>query len=305
MERRVRSIVTGNRGKGHAVIREYFRRGYRMLLPLLYSRANFKLFLKTSFTDLDLRVRQLAASTDYFGSSVRPIPIQAPFGRSMLVIAPHQDDEIIGCGGALALQVQARAPALVVILTDGAEGHEELGFSRAALTALRNQESLRAAEAGGLEPPRFLSHADLTAEASQAAAEIRAILSERSVDAVFIPFFLDGHPDHRTANVILADALKGVGENVRIFGYEVWGLCVPNVILVIDQVIEQKLKMLSCFEFANKAVDYVNSTEGLNMYHSRMLGAGACKYAERFFEIPKREYIELMENMRTIKSTAR
>ena len=284
------------------MIRELFRTSYRALLPLVYARTNFKLFLKTSLTDLDARLQQLAASSDYFSSTMRPIPIQAPFGRSMLVVAPHQDDEAIGCGGALALQVRAKASAYVVMLQDGADGHDDLGFERQALTDLRNEESRRSAAAIGMEPPKFLNHADLVADSVQAAGEVRSILMERRVDAVFVPFFLDAHPDHRTANYILADALGGIGWDVRVFCYEVWGLTFPNVILVIDDVMDQKMKMLGCFEFANKAVDYAHSTKGLNMYHSRMLGAGMCQYAERFFEIPKREYIEVIQKVRGVVS---
>ena len=278
-------------------IRDYFRYAYRAAVPLIYARSNFKLFLKTSLTDYDRRVRQLASVTDYFSTFVQPIPIRAPFGDSMLVIAPHQDDETIGCGGALALQVRAGRSAYVVLLHDGADGHDELGMTRPELVALRNEESRRAAAVIGMEPPIFLSHADLEASAQIAAEEIGAIISDRKVDTVFVPFMLDGHPDHRKTNYILAAALKRVDRSVRVFGYEVWGLCIPNVILVIDDVIDQKLAMLRCFEFANKAVDYVQSTQGLNMYHSRMLGSGVCKYAERFFEIPSAEYIELVERV--------
>jgi N-acetylglucosamine malate deacetylase 1 len=278
-------------------IRDYFRYAYRAALPLIYARSNFKLFLKTSLTAYDRRVRQLASMTDFFSTFVRAIPIRAPFGDSMLVIAPHQDDETIGCGGALALQVRAGRSAYVVLLHDGADGHDELGMTRPELVALRNEESRRAAAVIGMEPPVFLCHADLEASAPIAAEEIRAVISDRKVDTVFIPFMLDGHPDHRKANYILAAALKKVDRSVRVFGYEVWGLCIPNVILVIDDVIDQKLAMLRCFEFANKAIDYVQSTQGLNMYHSRMLGSGVCKYAERFFEIPAAEYIELVERV--------
>jgi LmbE family N-acetylglucosaminyl deacetylase len=192
-----------------------------------------------------------------------------------------------------------------LIMQDGADGHEDLGLRRDELVALRNEESRRAAAVLGIEPPRFLNHADLAAASPQAAGELRSVLTEKRVDAVFVPFFLDGHPDHRTANYILADALRGIDWNVRVFGYEVWGLCIPNVIVIIDEAMDAKIKMLSCFEFANKAVDYLHSTKGLNMYHSRMLGTGMCKYAECFFEAPSREYIELVERVRSAKSTAR
>jgi N-acetylglucosamine malate deacetylase 1 len=282
------------------MIRETLRRGYRTLLPLLYARTNFKLFLKTTFTDLDFRMQQLAAASDYFTNALQPIPIKAPFGRSMLVLAPHQDDETIGCGGALALQVRAKADAYVVLLQDGGDEYADLGMVRKDLVALRNEESRRAAAVIGMEPPLFLNHVDLLAESARTVEEVRKVIKERRVDAVFVPFFLDAHYDHRTTNYILADALSGIDGDVRVFGYEVWGLAVPNVILVIDEVMEQKSEMLSCFDYANKAVDYVHATKGLNMYHSRMLGAGMCRYAERFFEIPKQEYIELIGRVRNV-----
>ncbi len=279
------------------MIRNYIRRAYRTVVPLLYSRSRFKLFMATSLGDLDLRRQELASLTDYFASSIRPIPIRAPFGQSMLVVAPHQDDETIGCGGALALQVRSGKAAAIVMVQDGAEGHEELGMARQALTELRNEESRRAAAVLGLEPPCFLNHAYLLDSKMQAAGELRGILTERKVDAVFTPFLLDGHPDHRATNQILAAALQDISWEVRVFGYEVWGLCIPNVLVIIDEVMEDKLKMLSCFTFANQAIDYVHTTKGLNMYRSRLLGAGECRYAECFFELPRREFIELVDRI--------
>jgi LmbE family N-acetylglucosaminyl deacetylase len=280
------------------MIRNYLRRAYRTMLPVLYSRSQFKLFLKAALGDIDLRVQSLASHTDFFSTFIRPIPIQAPFGKSVLVVAPHQDDEAIGCGGAVALQVQNGNAAAIVILQDGADGHEELGLTRAALTEMRNEESRRAAAVLKIDPPYFLNHANLAASIEEATGELHRILIERKVDAVFTPFVLDGHPDHRTANYILAGALKRVSGNVRVLGYEVWGLTVPNVLVNIDQAIDAKIKMLSCFTFANKAVDYVHTTKGLNMYRSRLLGAGECQYAECFFEIPRQEFIDLAERVR-------
>jgi hypothetical protein len=154
----------------------------------------------------------------------------------------------------------------------------------------------------GLDEPRFLNHANLAAESREAVSELNAMISETRADAIFAPFPLDGHPDHRAANYILADALKSVDWSVRVFGYEVWGLCVPNVIVVIDAVIDRKMTMLACFDFANQAVDYVETTKGLNMYRSRLLGAGMCRYAECFFEIPKQEYVELVWQIRAVEN---
>jgi LmbE family N-acetylglucosaminyl deacetylase len=280
------------------MIRDYLRRAYRTALPLLYARKNFKLFLKTSLLDIDARLRHMALATDVFSSVLQPVPIRAPFGKSMLVLAPHQDDEVIGCGGALALQVQAKGGAFVVLLQDGADEHDAAGMTRQELVLLRNDESRRAAARLGIEPPRILGHADLAANARAATEEVRTVIVDRKADAVFVPFILDGHPDHRTANYILADALREVDFSVRVFAYEVWGLCIANVILAIDAVMERKMEMLACFEFANQALDYAHATKGLNMYRSRMLSAGAGKYAECFFEMPRQEYVALVDRLR-------
>jgi N-acetylglucosamine malate deacetylase 1 len=283
------------------MVRNYLRQIYRRALPLFYSRKQFKLFLKAGLGDVDLRMLALASATDYFSNFVRSIPIRAPFGKSMLVIAPHQDDEAIGCGGALALQARSGCAASIVVLQDGADGCEELGLTRQALMELRNEESRRAATALSVPPPVFFNHQVLADDVSQI-AELAEILAERKVDAVFIPFVLDGHPDHRTANRVLAGALQRIPWNVRVFGYEIWGLCIPNVVLIIDDVIEAKTAALRCYTFANSALDYTNSTIGLNMFHSRMLGAGECRYAERFFEIPREAYVELVGRIRAAES---
>jgi N-acetylglucosamine malate deacetylase 1 len=280
------------------MIRLYLRRLYRLTIPLLTGRKQFKLFLNATLGDVESRMLSLASATDYFSGFVRPVPIKAPFGKSMVILAPHQDDEAIGCGGALVLQVRTGNAASIVLLQDGADGHEELGMSRQALMELRNEESRSAAAAVGAEPPVFLGHARLAESVAQASEQVRGIIMERKADAVFVPFVLDAHPDHLWANYILAEALKGIDWNVRVFGYEVWGLCIPNVLVVIDEAIEDKMRMLSCFTWANGAIDYAHSTRGLNMYHSRMLGAGECRFAERFFELPRKEYIELVERVR-------
>jgi LmbE family N-acetylglucosaminyl deacetylase len=284
------------------MIRNSLRQLYRLAIRVLYGRSQFRLFLNALLGTVDLRMLALASETDYFSGFVRAIPIRPPFGKSMLVLAPHQDDETIGCGGVLALQVASKQAAAVVMLHDGASGCEELGMSRGELMELRNEESRRAAAVIHLEPPIFLNYPELADSIPEATESIRRILLKREVDAVFVPFVLDGHPDHRTTNYILAGALADIPRNVRVFGYEVWGLCVPNVVVVIDDVIEKKLEMLSCFHFANKALDYVHSTQGLNMFHSRMLGAGECRYAERFFEVPRQEYIELVKRVRAVDS---
>src|SRR4051794_2126286 len=64
-------------------------------------------------------------------------------GERLLVLAPHPDDEVIGCGGLLALHLRDGRRVRVVVATDGAQaggGAQREAESRAALASLGNAE---------------------------------------------------------------------------------------------------------------------------------------------------------------------
>lgn len=212
----------------------------------------------------------------------------------MMVVAPHQDDEVIGCGGAMTLQTRSGRAAVAVVLQDGADEYAQVSMTRSSLRELRNEESRAAARIIGAEEPIFLGRSDLRRDSKELSATLRQIVETRQADVIFTPFVLDGHPDHRVCNAILAEALQGVARHIRVLQYEVWGNCIPNVVVVIDNAMEAKRQMLSCFEFANRAVDYAHSTTGLNMFRSRLLPAGTSRYVEAFFETPRDEFLEMV-----------
>ncbi|MDZ4257551.1 MAG: PIG-L family deacetylase [Gemmatimonadales bacterium] len=278
------------------MIRHYLRLSYRTILEWLYARQRYKLFLREALPATQRRTLEVASLLDHFASTVRPIPVTAPFGRSMLVLAPHQDDEAIGCGGVLALQVASGQSAHIVLVYDSAGDHDEQAEERAALCRLRNEESRRAATVIGLSPA-FLSIRSPVTDISAGAFMIEEYIKKHDIDVIFTPWLLDTHHDHRTTNSMLASALQSIDRPIRIMCYEVWGFCLPNVVVRIDDVIETKRTMLEQFAYANQAIDYTNSTIGMNMYRSRLLGAGLASYVEAFTEVPSEDFMALVDRL--------
>src|SRR5580658_287426 len=86
-----------------------------------------------------------------------PRLIQSFTAGPVLVLAPHMDDEVIGCGGTLHCHVQAGAKVTVAYLTDGRAGDPSLAPDQISKMAEeRKNESRRATELLGISDLIFL-----------------------------------------------------------------------------------------------------------------------------------------------------
>ena len=74
-----------------------------------------------------------------------------------MVLAPHPDDESLGCGGMIAAACEAGTPPVVVFITDGAASHPgSRRFDATARRDIREQEARRAAAVLGLAEDRLV-----------------------------------------------------------------------------------------------------------------------------------------------------
>lgn len=155
-----------------------------------------------------------------------------------LVLAPHADDETLGCGALIADAASRGALAGVVILTDGAGSHSHDGqASRAHLVAARRQEAVRAVRilAGRQHPaPVFLDWPDAQPFATGDPAfertrrRLSALCRERRVDALAVTAGHEPHCDHEAAYRLASAAAAGAMRRVSVFEYVVWAAEPPG-----------------------------------------------------------------------------
>lgn len=154
-------------------------------------------------------------------------------GCDPLILAPHPDDESLGCGGLLAACASAGARPHVLVLTDGAGSHpNSTAFPAARLRALREQEAHEAVRRLGLAAGQlsFLRLRDTAAPMEgppfdAAVDAILATLRERRCGVLLAPWRHDPHCDHLAAHLMAAAAAARAG--VHHLAYPVWGWTLP------------------------------------------------------------------------------
>jgi N-acetylglucosamine malate deacetylase 1 len=234
--------------------------------------------------------------------------IWEPGSERVIVLAPHMDDETIGCGGTLARHVRAGASVRVVFLTDGRHGGgrqlkglegEALQAGERKLVARRKEEARRAVQILGIHAMSFLDVEDGTlTRDSEVTARLREILETERPDLVYLPHFLEQHPDHYAVSRILLDALKSSSIRVQCLGYEVWTPLFPNCFVKIDEVVEVKKSALAQYESQLAQTDYAHSGLGLNAYRSAAFNDNGARFAEAFCSVPVEEYRAMFEAYR-------
>jgi LmbE family N-acetylglucosaminyl deacetylase len=224
-------------------------------------------------------------------------PILAtPTFRRVLVLAAHPDDETAGCGGLMALLADAGATIDVAIATSG-EGTMGADLDATEVARRREDEARRAVGLVGGRSPRFLSHPDggLPDRVNALAADLRGLLADLTPEAVFLPWFLDGHRDHQAIGHALERA--GVADDVELWGYETWTPLPPNRLVDITRVYDRKEQALAAYTTAHLAFD-VSAMLGINRYRSAhaSLGKG---YVEAFLAAPARDWFALAAKVRS------
>jgi LmbE family N-acetylglucosaminyl deacetylase len=153
-----------------------------------------------------------------------------------LVIAPHEDDATLGCGGLMLAKRLEGNPVEVAYITDGSASHPgHPTLTPGELARRRRDEAHVALGRLGVERAgvHFLDAADGTLDRlDQATAEalvgrIAGLVGRVRPDEVFLPCRSDGSSEHDAAFLLVMEALRRSGFRPRLFEYPIWSLWSP------------------------------------------------------------------------------
>lgn len=210
-----------------------------------------------------------------------PFLAGVPPGRRWLVIAPHPDDEAIGCGGTLARGSAAGREVEVLFLTGGELGHPGEGRD-AGLVAVRRDEARAACGILGVARTAFWDLPDLDVRAGpETIARLGAFLREREPDTIFCPSPFERHPDHVQAFEMLRGAIAG--RDADCWLYEVWSPLLSNYGVDITEAAERKRSAIAAYASQVREVDYAGKSLGLNAFRS--LSYPGVRFAEAFLRM--------------------
>ncbi len=206
-----------------------------------------------------------------------------PYGRA-LVLAPHPDDEVFGCGGAIIRHVQQGDPVKVVIVTKG-----DLPVTASQkvenYVEIRRQESIEAARILGYGKPVFLNYPDgKLKQENRLDTDLLEIIEDFTPRIIYLPSDTELHPDHIALYKAAVKALKRYQPEVDLFLYEISEALQPNFHHDISDLQSTLDRAIQCFPSQLEAQDYFKYIRALHTYRSLPLGTEV-EFAEAYKRI--------------------
>lgn len=211
-----------------------------------------------------------------------------------LIIAPHHDDEVFGCGGTVAKMTSQGIKIDVVFMTAGWSGIPS-EFNKQKAVKLRNQEAVAACQVLGINRHYFLGFEDRSLAYNDTTLNaVISVIRESQPMAIWLPHKKESDKEHAITYQIAEEALwlasspylSELGEPAPeiqyIYCYEVWTpLARFECSVDITDFVEIKRKAMACYKSQLTYANYDKAILGLNLYRGTMYGPKE-KYAEAF-----------------------
>ena len=254
-------------------------------------------------------------------SRKRPLPPTATeslAARRVLVLAPHYDDEVLGCGGLILQLAAGGARVVCAFMSDGSGGVEgpPEGFTREQYSKRRRREADEAAKVLGIDGVEHLGSRHglrdgaLTSSVDQLTSHIEDLLQEHEPDVLLAPSPLEVTSDHQATFRALHEALinrrRGRTEGgeplpgqdddsspgdlaLRVLCYEVNHPFYPDLLVDVTAELEGVADAMSHYRSQLERRDYMASCRGLRRFRSLTV-PDPCRYAEAYCQLTASDF---------------
>jgi LmbE family N-acetylglucosaminyl deacetylase len=249
--------------------------------------SNYKFVIRDWVDLFDLTACAEVLETKRFTQNLRPVQVDHPDKKKLLVIAPHPDDDTFGAGGTLTKATASGAHVSVVYVTDGSSDPDQAELIR--------REAVQVCDAMGATPTFLgLQPRGIPVDDSGLNSRLTSLFRDLDPDAIFISFLLDDHDDHRRVNELLLTVAGGLRPSgVEVWAYQIYSTVIPNVVVDITGEVETKRELVRMWRSVSGNRDWAHYVLGMNAANCRYLPTSEPAYAETFFVVPIEEYLEL------------
>jgi len=204
--------------------------------------------------------------------------------RQVLVVAPHADDEVLGCGGAIQVHAARGDRVSVVVVSNRVLDHAEDPSYIAETKRLAGE----AAKLLGVEAVFFCDLLDeqLDQRLIDVIVPLELVIQQVRPDIVYVPNGDDTDQDHRAVAAACRVACRGIDV---VFTYEVPGPTRhfrPNYFLNIESYLEKKIAAMQLYGGEMRPYPHPRSPEGLRI-HAQARGLECHMAAAEVFNIER------------------
>ena len=246
----------------------------------LLTHRSYKFFIKDWSGSPDIFSAQNIINLMRHAKVIKPEVIEKINYQSILIIAPHPDDEIIGAGGAIINCLESSGTVHVYYLTKG---------------SLKDVEAGNCAKLLGYTQYFMDNYSNNISLNVDTIDEFSNYINTLNPDIIYMPFLLDDHDDHRLASHLFYYSYKlgKLNWSGEIWAYQVYSVVPANFYLDITEIIHKKCDLIFCFKSQLKHRDWANYIKGLHAFNSRFSTNIDQKYLESYFVTQSKDYFEL------------
>ena len=254
---------------------------FEKLKEFLKSKLNsfVLVYIYKNLNKLEMKKITHLLNSTWFKKVIIPKKILIKKKKKILVISPHPDDEVIGCGGTLLKYDCLNSEIIIVYITNG--------------TNNQSKQKNRKSEAKRLCKKMNWEHIFLDFELKSKTwnyLKLKQAIDKVNPEIIFIPSLFDDNIEHKNANFLLNDSIKN-SSKFSIWSYQVYSSHITNTVIDITDQIKKKAELINIYKSQSKIRDWVHFSQGLNAWNSRLIGTRGKKiWVETFMVFDSKSY---------------